>query len=349
MASKSVYQEYNQDALKHFNLEENPFYGVFSSNEIHDVLITQDATTFDKIVEIVTTNTNSNIDLTKYKKAFILPKCPVSTDRIKEACKEHKITVTNDYEKADFVITHDEVYKKFSNGEKILTSVMLYKLWNYEAFPGTGNYVGFVDRYYDETGNSIVWDARLDELCSSHRIDDPESMYDEWVIPGLSLNVAHLIDTGELDVIDVNDVLCQSANKIELTESLVDDISGWMQSYNEENYSLVAKVLPTIRSDKKPHLLWQLAQNIYSQMYRFNRDKDVQYWADTTNFGKLYHYTAQSMILHLEKEEKLDSESFRYLEPIVRKEITIYNRDLYVFKVHVKPEYRKYLKKKKDD
>jgi hypothetical protein len=174
-------------------------------------------------------------------------------------------------------------------------------------------------------------------------------MYDEWVIPGLSLNVAHLIDTGELDVIDVNDILCQSANKIELTESLVDDISGWMQSYNEENYSLVAKVLPTIRSDKKPHLLWQLAQNIYSQMYRFNRDKDVQYWADTINFGKLYHYTAQSMILHLEKEEKLDSESFRYLEPIVRKEITIYNRDLYVFKVHVKPEYRKYLKKKKDD
>ena len=54
--------------------------------------------------------------------------------------------------------------------------------------------------------------------------------------------------------------------------------------------------------------------------------------------------SAQDMILDLEKEEKLDSESFRYLEPIVRKEISIHNRDLYVFKVQVKPEYRKYLK-----
>jgi hypothetical protein len=32
------------------------------------------------------------------------------------------------------------------------------------------------------------------------------------------------------------------------------------------------------------------------------------------------------------------------LEPIVRKEIHISNRDLYVFKVQVKPEYLKYVK-----
>ena len=50
------------------------------------------------------------------------------------------------------------------------------------------------------------------------------------------------------------------------------------------------------------------------------------------------------MIKYLEEEEYLDSESFRYLEPIVRKEITISNRELYTFKVQVKEEYRKYLK-----
>jgi len=349
MANKSVYQEYNQDALKHFNLEESPFYGVFSSNEIHDVLITQDVTIFEKVRDILSNNTNATVDLSNYKKAFILPKCPVSSDRIKEACKEHKITVTNDYEKADFIITHDEFYKKFRDGEKILTSMTMYKLWNYEAFPGTNGYVEFVDEYHKTTGKSVLWDLRMDEFRSSYRIDDPESLYDECVLPGLAINLAHLVDTNELDVVDVDDMLCQSANKIELTESLVDDISGWMQSYNQENYSLVAKVLPTIRSDKSPHLLWQLAQNIYNQMYRFSRDKDVQYWLENANIGKLYHYTAQSMILHLEKEEKLDVDSFRYLEPIVRKQISIHNRDLYVFKVHVKPEYGKYLKKKKDD
>ena len=50
------------------------------------------------------------------------------------------------------------------------------------------------------------------------------------------------------------------------------------------------------------------------------------------------------MILWLESKGKLDTVSFRYLEPIVRKEISIHNRDLYTFKVAVKKEYQKYLK-----
>jgi len=49
------------------------------------------------------------------------------------------------------------------------------------------------------------------------------------------------------------------------------------------------------------------------------------------------------MILWLEKENKLDGESFRYLEKIVRQDISIHNRDLYTFKVSVKSEYKKYL------
>ena len=50
------------------------------------------------------------------------------------------------------------------------------------------------------------------------------------------------------------------------------------------------------------------------------------------------------MILWLEENEKLDKVTFRYLEPIVRREISIQNRDLYTFKVAVKKEYQKYLK-----
>ena len=251
MASKSVYQPYEQDALTYFGLEKDPFYGVFSSNEIHDVLITQDVTTFEKVRDILSNNTNATVDLSNYKKAFILPKCPVSSDRIKEACKEHKITVTNDYEKADFIITHDEFYKKFRDGEKILTSMTMYKLWNYEAFPGTNGYVEFVDKYHETTGKSVLWDLRMDEFRSSYRIDDPESLYDECVLPGLAINLAHLVDTNELDVVNVDDMLCQSANKIELTEQLVDEIKDWMSGYQEENFALVAKVLPTIVTDKK--------------------------------------------------------------------------------------------------
>ena len=49
-------------------------------------------------------------------------------------------------------------------------------------------------------------------------------------------------------------------------------------------------------------------------------------------------------ILKLEEDNLLDSESFKYLEPICRKEIRIHNRDLYVFNVSVKPKYQQYLK-----
>ena len=50
------------------------------------------------------------------------------------------------------------------------------------------------------------------------------------------------------------------------------------------------------------------------------------------------------MILWLEENDLLNRESFKYLEPIVRSEIRIQNRDLYTFKVSVKKEYKKYLK-----
>ena len=79
-------------------------------------------------------------------------------------------------------------------------------------------------------------------------------------------------------------------------------------------------------------------------MYQFNRDKDVQYWLEQSNFNEFTRKSAHDMILWLEINEKLDSTSFKYLEPLVRKEIYISNRDLYVFKVQVKPEYLKYIK-----
>ena len=81
---------------------------------------------------------------------------------------------------------------------------------------------------------------------------------------------------------------------------------------------------------------------------KFNRNKDVQYWKEKSNIEEFHTFNAQSMILWLEEEKKLNKINFRYLEPTVRSEIEIYNRDLYVFKVQVKPEYRKYLKPDKD-
>jgi hypothetical protein len=163
--------------------------------------------------------------------------------------------------------------------------------------------------------------------------------YRDW-----ALNIAHLIDTGELEVINEEAILHASANQIDLTETLVKEIGDWVNSYDSENVAIAAKILPTIDYTKKPHLLWKLAQNLYSYTHNFNRDKDVKYWLEKAELSDLYHSSAEDMIMKLEKEEKLTNESFRYLERIVRRDISIHNRELYVFKVSVKPEYKKYLK-----
>jgi len=340
MANKSVYQDYNLDALIHFGLENEPKYGLCTSYQIDDVLITQEKTIFELIRDKLSDATLTGSTFKNKKRGFILPGHPVSQDRLKAACKEHKITITNDYEKADFLITHDDFYEKFQNGEKIKITRLMYRLWNYEAFPNSESNIAIVNNY----SGSVIWDEKLSDRVMTHHLNNAESLMDEWGIPGMAINLAYLIDTGEMDVVDTETLLHSSANKQDLTEELIEEVTQWVDSYDNENIAIAAKIIPTIDYTKNPHLLWQLAQNINGRMHSFNREKDVQYWLEQTELSDLYHMSAQDMILKLEKEEKLDSISFKYLEPIVRKEISIDNRDLYVFKVNVKSEYKKYLK-----
>jgi|TARA_R100000084_G_scaffold109439_1_gene76822 hypothetical protein len=342
MANKNVYQDYNNDALKHFGLDSDPFYGVITSSQVDDVLITQDKTTFNKVRDLLTDETIDGTKIQNYKRAFIMPGCSVTQDRLKAACKEHKVTITNDYEKADFIITNDDFYQKFTNGDKIKTTKLMYRLWNYEAFNGKDvPSSGIIKNHH----NPVIWDDKWnDRGIRSYNCANPITLMDEWGITGLALNIAYLIDTSEIEVIDEENLLHASANQIDLTEDLVKEINTWVESHDDENIAVAAKIIPTINYKNKPHLMWELAQTVYSYTYKFNRDKDVKYWLEKSELSELYHSSAEDMIMKLEKEEKLNSESFRYLEKTVRKEISIHNRELYVFKVSVKPEYKKYLK-----
>ena len=135
-------------------------------------------------------------------------------------------------------------------------------------------------------------------------------------------------------------------NNVEI-KKIMDDIIRMIRDGSEEEREMVKKIVPAIDYRKKKHLLWKLATEVSGYMYRFNRDKDLSYWIQKSEFNSYSHNTAEDMIKQLEEEECLDTESFRYLEPIVRKEISINNRELYTFKVQVKEEYRKYLKIKK--
>ncbi|BCV01477.1 MAG: hypothetical protein CM15mV42_1590 [uncultured marine virus] len=265
------------------------------------MLITQDATTFQRIKETLSLNTKypgqrpiTATILSGYKRAFVLPRCPVSLDRVKAACKEHGISITNDYEKADFVITHENIYEKFDNGEKIKTMTLMYRLWNYEAYDNGWSIVNNHDK-------PVIYDQKwLDAGYNTYSLSNPVSLYDEWGIPGLAMNLAYLIDTNQMDVMKVEDVLGASSNVTDLTLDLVKELSSWLDSYDDDNIAIAGKILPTIDYTKKKHLVWELAQNLYHKTHKFTRDKDVNYWMDMSRIDDYYHMTAQDMILFLE-------------------------------------------------
>ncbi len=163
MANKSVYQEHNVDALIHFGLKDEPMFGLITSNQVDDVLITQDVTTYERIRDILAGSTLTSTNFQSYKRAFILPKCPISQDRLKAACKEHKITITNDYEAADFIITHDDFYEKFQHGEKIKIQTVMYNLWNYEAMSDSNNRIKIVENH----DKSVIYDEKWEKYKNS--------------------------------------------------------------------------------------------------------------------------------------------------------------------------------------
>lgn len=346
MANKSVYQDFDTDAVLHFGLEAAPNYGVASNTEVNTVLLTEDETTYEKIKNIITTDTVNSTTFKTCKKAFLLPRSPVSIDRVRAACKEHNIVLTNDYETADLLLTHGDINERCEHGETIKSTLMMAKLWNYESFDdGNSAYSGstLTHNYSKTTGNPVIYHDKIKDTVNRFSLSVLESIYDQWLITGLAVNLAYKIDIGTVQVIDVDTVVCESANKQELTEDVLRDLVNQMNS-SSDDLAIAGMMLPTIDYTKNYHLLWELAKQTEYKMYNFNRNKDIQYWIDKSNFDRFARFSAQDMILWLEQEDRLDPTSFRHLEPLVRKEISIHNRDLYVFKVEVKPEYRKYLK-----
>lgn len=344
MANKSVYQNFDNDALTYFGLAADPLYGLVTSTGVEKVLCTQDEKTYDKIHSILTVPTEDDQTFRTKKKAFILPRCGVSQDRLKAALKEHSITVTNDYELADLIIGHDDISTddKLSNSENIPSTIMMNKLWNYETTFGDKNSIGVLKKISDANIQCIVTPKVTDKV-RYYDIDMHDNILDVWMLSGMAVNLAHIINTTDVSVIDTETVLHASATRLVLDEQLLADLKAQLNSYSDDK-ALAIKIVPTIDYTKNYHLLWQLAQDCGSLEYADNRDKDLQYWLDVSKFVSFGRKSAQTMINWLEVNDKLCKTTFRYLEPIVRSEISIQNRDLYTFKVSVKKEYLKYLK-----
>ena len=136
--------------------------------------------------------------------------------------------------------------------------------------------------------------------------------------------MAHLIETKVLETLNVDDILSASGTKTTLDNSLLETLKSLLQSHDNDNKEIVKKLIPTVNVTINKHLLWNLFQECgweISQLER--RDKDIKYWMNKANGVANF-------------------EEFQYFEKICRDDIEISNRDLYVFKVKLKKEYRHY-------
>ena len=347
MASKNIHEApggYTPDAIiKCLGFEDASEIGLVMNNlDIETVTLSESQAQYDKIKNLLTIETTS--DLTQLKKAFILPMHNVSTDRLKAALKEHKITVTNDYEKADFIIPHTNFYDEYSSIDNIPQTKMMFHLKN-GYYCDTHRMI--VTDYRKKTGNSVILEKRSLEDRYQHNIDYDSLPYDSFIFSNMSILLADMVEQGELDVVETDTVLNQSANRVPMTEELMEDIKKMIEGYSvsDEEIAMAGKIIPTIDPTGEPYLLYKYAEEFLGRIdYKYSRNKDVLYWLEKHDITNLARLNAEQAIKYFEEREVLDSRCFRALEVLCREQINITNRELYTFKVQVKPEYRKYMK-----
>ena len=342
MAKKTVFQNIDNADVINLGIEDGVHFGVFTSSDLQDiatVLVTEEVDTYQNIEELLINETTN--DLTILKKGFVLPGCKVSADRIKEAAKEHSITITNDYESADFIITDGVVQSDAGTDSNYPTTSMLVNFINGYVLHDHKDQI--ID-YHNKTGNTVFWDKRCNQYWNIRNFEYESAPYHSYILTGLAISLASKIKSGDMHVIETETLLNSSANIQTLTEQLLGDIEGMLQTGDDRE--MLGALLPTIDYRKTPALMWKLACKLRGKDYYWSRNKDLKYWWDKANIDDLGFMNAEEAVMHFDKHGKLDSENFKMLEPICREEIHISNRSLYVFKVQVSPKWRKYLTNK---
>ncbi len=201
----------------------------------------------------------------------MFPGCPVSLPRLKEALREHKITVTNDVNKADCFITHYDYGHYHNDGESIRINSMLFKAMNYEAMDISVS-EGLANKDSEPNVDAsipIVFDSKMAETYSRNSIDYDEDLYESYVFTPLAVQIAYRIRHEQIPVIYAETCLNESANKRVLDNQLMDDMIRMIKDGSSEERELVKKMVPAIDYRKKKHLLWNMAREVNGYMYIF--------------------------------------------------------------------------------
>ena len=339
MASKTVFQDIDPGAVSTLGITDGVKIGVPYKNSIETVLLTEDATAWACITDLLERETIT--DLLQVSKAFVLPSCNMPADRVKSLLKEHKVTITNDYEKADVIITHDDI-EQHTDAHTYVHNILKTKMF----CQITGGYFlndnrTYVEDYHTSTGNDCVaTDANVDGDYF-HNCNYSSMPHTSYLIPGLTINLAARIKNKEVQVMNAKTVDRLSATKQDLTDSLLEDLRSMLRGGREEQ-EIGLSLIPTINTETNVHLVWQLYQSIVNGY--FNKDKALKYWENTNNVRDRFYTSNATEVLEREHARgTLNKASFKYIELLCRNDISIRDKSIFVFKVKVAPEYRHYL------
>lgn len=332
---KTIFQPINDTAVTYFNLDSEPLYGVQDNDGMfNNIIATNDDDLYEKVCKVFEVSTNKLFTSSKYEKVFVMPNHNVGLDKIKELCKEYKIKLTNNYEEADLILTHDYVCKKcedethtFEDGEKIPNRLSLFTLWNYNL-------------YVRPSGEKVIIESGVN---GQQYGTFGERLMEANCISGLGLNVAYKIDTNECDVFHLDTFVVSSAESQMMDEDLCDTLLSMAEGTGED-WNVAKKIIPSINPTKNLHLIWKFANNV--SYYRMNtgRDKNLDHWKNLVKWDTISDSSASEAIEYFERMNLLCKDSFNYLENIARGEIEIHNRSIYTFKVKIKKKYERFSK-----
>jgi hypothetical protein len=320
-----------------------------NASEVATVIVSDCVDAWTKHTNMIEGDDETPLRNYNKKKAFIMPGSHITADRMKQELREHKITVTNNVSDADIFITNANTFTN-THGELLPLRMPMFSIKN--GYSITEFEIGqrkceFINKWMEDNGiGHVLWDSGVAESLSSdlHSSEYDSLPYDTYVYTGLALEILDRLQNGNAETVFEDRVLIESPNMQPLTKDLLDTV---LQMYNAggDDMELLTKILPTIQGDTNHHLIWKMFGTI--QEYQFGtRNKDLQHWFRQMDAHSYNRLSPEDFITHYDAIGELTKEGFKYMEPLCRKEIHISNRDLYVFKVEIKPEYReKYLKK----
>ena len=352
--SKSIHIDIDDTIVESLGITERDYPGMVTSGnlDISKVLVSENGTKFNELDEILQ-GQDDNIILSNYKgkKAFVVPGCDISMEKLKHVSKEHGIKLTNDLDDADIILTHIFVSDDIHNTDPIPLKKLMFSFNNGYALTSIGTthniWAARTNEAFENYGH-IIYDKRLSSIFNLHsdQVEYESLPYDTYVYSGLAIKILDKIINHNIVRIKADTLIEESPNQRAITEDLMNQALAMYDAGNEDR-ELLVKMLPTFRTDINHHYLWNLCRNIND--YNLPRDKDCKHWLNKVNYDSLNRMSPEDFITRYDQTNELTPAGFKFAEPECRQEIRIHNRELYSFKVQIKPEYHKYLKIKKDE